>query len=194
MIYMSIDASTTCCGWSIFDEDDLLDYGKITPTNPDAHWRVRIIDIMPQINKLVKKYKPVKVYCEDVPLMAKRGKATLVTLGAMQGALLSLFANWNIPIEFIPVSTWRKDIGLFDGTEKGKERDEMKVKSIRKANELFGIDLALTFTRTGKYNPKKSDDDIADSIMVYCSTRTKYKKKENPLISRYKVKSKRKGG
>lgn len=194
MIYMSIDASTTCCGWSIFDEDDLIDYGKVTPTDVDAHWRVRIVDIIPQINKIVKKYKPVKVYCEDVPLMAKRGKATLVTLGAMQGALLSLFANWNIPIEFIPVSTWRKDIGLFDGTEKGKERDEMKVKSIRKANELFGIDLALTFTRTGKYNPKKSDDDIADSIMVYCSTRTKYKKKENPLISRYKAKSKRKGG
>lgn len=194
MIYMSIDASTTCCGWSIFDEDDLLDYGKITPTDPDAHWRVRITDIIPQINKLVKKYKPSQVYCEDVPLMAKRGKATLVTLGAMQGALLSLFANWNIPIEFIAVSTWRKNIGLFDGTEKGKERDEMKVKSIRKANELFGIDLALTFTRTGKYNPKKSDDDIADSIMVFCSTRKKYKKKENNFISRYKASGKRKGG
>lgn len=194
MIYMSIDASTTCCGWSIFDEDDLLDYGKITPTDPDAHWRVRITDIIPQINKLVKKYKPSQVYCEDVPLMAKRGKATLVTLGAMQGALLSLFANWNIPIEFIGVSTWRKNIGLFDGTEKGKERDEMKVKSIKKANELFGIDLALTFTRTGKYNPKKSDDDIADSIMVFCSTRKKYKKKENNFISRYKASGKRKGG
>lgn len=194
MIYMSIDASTTCCGWSIFDEDDLLDYGKITPTDPDAHWRVRITDIIPQINKLVKKYKPSQVYCEDVPLMAKRGKATLVTLGAMQGALLSLFANWNIPIEFIAVSTWRKNIGLFDGTEKGKERDEMKVKSIKKANELFGIDLALTFTRTGKYNPKKSDDDIADSIMVFCSTRKKYKKKENNFISRYKASGKRKGG
>lgn len=191
MIAMSIDASTTCCGWSIFDGDNLIDYGKITPTDKKAHWRIRIVEIIPQINKIVKKYKPKKVYCEDVPLMSKRGKATLVTLGAMQGAILSLFANWDIPIEFIAVSTWRKDIGLFDGTEKGKERDEMKIKSIRKANELFNIDLNLTFTKSGKYNPDKSDDDIADSIMIYCSTRDKYKaKKENSFLQRYKTKTK----
>lgn len=193
MIYMSIDASTTCCGWSIFDEDDLIDYGKISE-DKKTYWRDRIANIIPQINKIVKEYRPVKVYIEDVPLMAQRGKLTLVMLGAMQGALLSLFANWNIPIEFIAVSTWRKNIGLFDGTEKGKERDEMKIKSIKKANELFGIDLALAFKRTGKYNPDKSDDDIADSIMVYCSTRKKYRKKENPVLSRYKAKTKRKGG
>lgn len=188
MIAMSIDASTTCCGWSIFDDDKLLDCGKLKPIDEDAHWRDRIISLIPQINKIVKKYKPSKVYCEDIPLMAKRGKSTLVTLGAMQGALLGLFSAWSIPIEFIAVSTWRRNIGLFDGTEKGKERDEMKVKSIRKANELFDLDLACIFTKSGKYNPKKSDDDIADSILIYCSTRDKYKAKENKLLSKYKVK------
>lgn len=119
--------------------------------------------------------------------MAKRGKATLVTLGAMQGALLGLFSTYGIGIQFIAVSTWRRDIGLFDGTEKGKERDEMKVKSIRKANEMFGLDLNLSFTKSGKYNPKKSDDDISDSILIYASTLDKYKK-ENKLLKRYKAK------
>ena len=187
MIGMGIDASTTCCGWCIFDDDKLIDCGKIKPHDEDAHWRDRIIDIIPQLNKIVKKYKPTKVCCEDVPLMAKRGKATLVTLGAMQGALLGLFSTYGIDIQFIAVSTWRRDIGLFDGTEKGKERDEMKVKSIRKANEMFGLDLNLSFTKSGKYNPKKSDDDISDSILVYASTLDKYKK-ENKLLKRYKAK------
>ena len=56
MIYMSIDASTTCCGWSIFDEDDLIDYGKVVPKDEKAHWRDRIVDIIPQINKIIKRY------------------------------------------------------------------------------------------------------------------------------------------
>ena len=31
MIGMGIDASTTCCGWCIFDDDKLIDFGKIKP-------------------------------------------------------------------------------------------------------------------------------------------------------------------
>ena len=75
-------------------------------------------------------------------------------------------------MEFIPVGTWRKNIGISNGD---KERDKMKIKSIHKANELFGLDLACVFTKNGNYNDKKSDDDIADSINVYASTRNKYR-------------------
>ena len=54
----------------------------------------------------------------------------------------------------------------------------MKVKSIQKVNELFNINLSLVFTKNGNYNPNKSDDDISDSILIYCSTRDKYKVKK----------------
>lgn len=177
MISISIDASTTCIGWSIFDEDNLIDYGKLKPTIEDLEWRDRVYDFIPQLQEIIDKYKPIRMYIEDVPLITKKGKKTLVQLGATQGSLIGLCGANNIEMNFISVSTWRKNIGLFDGTEEGKERDNMKVKSIQKANELFDLNLSLVFTKNGNYNDKKSDDDISDSILIYCSTRDKYKTK-----------------
>ena len=29
---LSLDMSTTCIGWAVFDEDNLIDYGKLKPT------------------------------------------------------------------------------------------------------------------------------------------------------------------
>ena len=175
MISIGIDASTTCIGWSIFDDDNLVNCGKIKPTINDLEWRDRIQNFIPQLQLIIEEYKPQKMYAEDVPLMKQKGMKTLVQLGAIQGMLITLCGVNGIDMNFIPVSTWRKDIGLFDGTEKGKERDEMKIKSINKANDLFGLKLNCIFTKSGRYNGEKSDDDISDSILVYCSTREKYK-------------------
>lgn len=173
---LSLDCSTTHIGWAIFKEDDLIDYGRIVP-NEKLEWRDRIQESTPMLVEIINKYEPTKIYIEDVPLINKQMK-TLVQLGAVQGLVLSLSSAFEIPIEFISVATWRKNIGLFDGTEKGKERDEMKIKSIRKANELFGINLPLEFTKSGNFNSKKSNDDTADAILLYCSTRDKYNVKK----------------
>lgn len=177
MISISIDASTTCIGWSLFDEDQLLFCGKLRPTKEDLEWRDRVQNFIPQLQKLIDEYKPKKMYAEDVPLMEKRGKKTLVQLGATQGSLIGLCGANNIEMEFVPVSTWRKGIGLYDGTEEGKQRKNMKIKSIHKANELFNLNLKCEFTKSGNYNEEKSDDDISDSILLYCSTRDKYRVK-----------------
>ena len=125
MIGMGIDASTTCIGWCIFDDDELLDYGKLKPTVEDLEWRDRVYNFIPQLQQIIDKYSPKKVYVEDVPLMSKRGNKTLVKLGATQGSIIGLCVANNVDVEFISVSTWRKNIGLFDGTEKGKEREKM---------------------------------------------------------------------
>lgn len=171
---LSIDTSSTCIGWALWNDDKLLQCGKIKPTDENAHWRERIKSLLPQLDKIIKDNKPKKVYCEDVPLMIKGGKSTLVVLGAVQGSILGLCASNDIIIEFISVSHWRSRIGLYNGTEKGKERDNLKVASINLANELFNADLKCVLTKTGRYNEKKSDDDIADSILLYASNFDKY--------------------
>lgn len=173
---LSLDASTTHIGWAIFEEDDLIDYGRIIP-NEKLEWRARIQESSKSLIEIINKYKLSKIYAEDIPLMNKQ-MSTLVQLGCCQGLILTLSSAYNIPIEFVSVSTWRKNIGLFDGTEKGKERDEMKIKSIRKANELFNINLPLEFTNNGNFSPRKSNDDTADAILLYCSTRDKYRIKQ----------------
>lgn len=170
---LSLDASTTHIGWAIFEEDDLIDYGRIVPTDKSL-WRDRVKESIMFLVEIIKQYNPTKIYIEDVPLIKKQ-MITLVQLGVVQGMILTLSTIFNIQLELISVSTWRKNIGLFDGTEKGKERDEMKIKSIQKANQLFNLDLPLVFTKNGNFNPTKSNDDTADAILIYASTRDKYK-------------------
>ena len=46
MRYISLDASTTAIGWSIFDEDNLVNYGKLTPDDEKTPWRNRIIVLL----------------------------------------------------------------------------------------------------------------------------------------------------
>jgi len=168
---LSLDCSTTCVGFAIFDEDNLIEYGKLVPTIESLEWRDRIRDFIPQLNSLINKYKPTKIYAEDIPLTA-RAALILLQLSVLQGAIMGLVYKKGIEIEYIPVGTWRKNIGISTGN---KDRDSKKIASIIKANELFGINLKCLYTRNGTYKSKGSDDDIADSILVYASTRDKYK-------------------
>ena len=110
---------------------------------------------------------------EQVPQMNKGGVQTAIMLGCVHGAVSILALLHHIPVEFINVGTWRSQIGLL--STKDKTRDNMKILSIQKANELFNINLKCLYTKSGKYDSKKSEDDISDSILIYCSTRDKYK-------------------
>lgn len=175
MVYCGIDASTTAVGWSIFNGTGLIDYGCFRPKGDD--WRDRTQQIAPFIKHLLEKYHVDKVILEDVPLMGKRGNKTLVILGAVQGMLLGVTSSMNVPTEFIQPSTWRSPIGLFDGTKAGTRRDEMKRKSIEKANELFGLELQWVSPCS-----KKNDDDISDSILVAYSQINRVRFAKNPKV------------
>ena len=161
---ISFDASTTCTGYAIFLGDKLVDYGKITPPK-SLEWRDRINCTASEIKDILEKYKSKKAYCEDVPLKRGGGLMTLVQLGAVQGMILSLCGAYGIEIEFIPVATWRRKMQLFDGTEAGKERNNLKKASIELANKLYGLKLVYK-SPSSKFN----DDDVSDSILVGAST------------------------
>lgn len=168
---LGIDASTTAIGFAYFDGDKLVNYGKLTPSEDKMEWRERIQDFARQIQDLINRYEPELIIQEDVPLMKKQ-LLTLVQLGSVQGMMLTVSKLNKIPIEFIPVATWRKARGILKGE---LDRDAMKIKSIELANDTFNINLRCEFTKNGKYAPNRSDDDVADAINVCASTIDKYK-------------------
>ena len=170
---LSLDASTTCIGWAVFEEDNLIEYGRIEPTEKGLDWRDRVHNLLPQLEELILNYKPTTIYQEDVPMGGSGGAMILAQLNYLQG-VLSVIERVYSDIEYINVGTWRKDIGINSG--KDQRRDAKKIKSIEKANELFNINLPLEFTSGGNYKPCGSDD-ISDSILLYASTRDKYKVK-----------------
>lgn len=172
---LSLDCSTTCIGWAVFEGDDLIEYGKLEPTVAKLDWKSRIENLLPQVDELIDKYKPTKIYQEQVPMGGKGGNLVLSQLFYLQGALSVVESIINkIPVEYIEVATWRHNVNISSGD---KHRDSKKIKSIEKANELFGLNLAYELTKGGNY--KSGDDDCSDAILIYASTREKYRK---PLV------------
>lgn len=173
MVTMGIDASSTAVGYSVFNGTNLIDYGCFKPKGND--WRDRIQQFAPFIKSKVVEHQVDKVILEDVPLMGRQMK-TLVILGAVQGMLIGIFGVLKVPIEFVLPSAWRSPIGLFDGTKKGTLRNEMKRKSVEKANKLFELEL-----RYVSPNSTKNDDDISDAILVAYSQISKVHFAKDPI-------------
>lgn len=157
MIVCGLDPSTSCTGWSIFDDDRLVAYGAIKPKGDD--WRDRVMELTLELSAIFKKYRPEVLYEEDVPM--KKGSLTIEKLGAVQGAILALCAAYKIKPNFLLPSKWRGELNLFDGTRQGLQRDILKKKAIEMANEKFGLDL-VWFAPSSK----KNMDDIAESILI----------------------------
>ena len=51
-----------------------------------------------------------------------------------------------------------------------------KIKRNEKTNKLFNLDLPIVYTKGGNFKETGSDD-MSDSILLYASTREKYRKK-----------------
>ena len=174
MTYLSIDASTTCIGWAVFEDDNLLDYGRLEPLKNGLDWIDRVHNLLLQLEQLILKYKPNKIYQEDVPMGGSGGVLILSQLNFLKGASFVIEKKYCDNIEYIGVGTWRKAIGINDG--KDQRRDAKKIKSIEKANELFNLDLPITYTSGGNYK-SMGIDDLSDAILLGASTRDKYKVK-----------------
>ena len=168
---LSLDCSTTAIGWAAFEDDNLIEYGRLTPSEKGLEWRDRVHNLLYQLEELIKKYNPTKIYQEDVPMGGAGGVKTAIELGFAQGAYSAMEINYA-DIEYIAVGTWRKNIGINSG--KDQRRSVKKIKSIEKANELFGLELPIEYTSGGNFK-ENGADDISDSILIYSSVCDKYK-------------------
>lgn len=157
MIIVGLDLSTSLSGYSVFEDSTLIAYGDIKPKGDD--WRDRIMDETMQLAELFRKYKPDKIYIEDVPL--KPGQNTLLKLGAVHGMILSLCAGFKLNPTFLLPNEWRRKIGLYDGTRNGLKREVLKEKAVRMANDIFNLEL-----KWHGVNSKKSQDDVAEAILI----------------------------
>lgn len=164
MTSLGFDMSTTSSGISVFNDDKLENYHCIKVDSKSyPNWRDRIKIMGSETNKIITslKEKADIIYMEDVPIIRSKGLETLVILGAVQGLIIGVASSNNIDIQFIYPSTWRSILGLFDGTQEGTARDEMKRKSIEYCNLTFGLELVYK-SKSSKFN----QDDEADSINI----------------------------
>lgn len=159
MIIMGIDGSTSSSGWAIFERENCkrIDSGRIQPKGED--WREKIQQEWFIFSQIFEKYRPQKVYMEDVPM--KDGKPTILKLGAVQGMAICLAAQYGAEIQFLLPSEWRSGLNLYDGTRQGTHREVLKKRAVETANKLFGLDLLWV-----KEKSKKNEDDEAEALLI----------------------------
>ena len=167
---IGLDCSTSATGYSVFDRNGLIAYGVIKPKSKD--WRERIEELSVKLSEIFIKYRPVRAQLDNVPLTP--GNSTILKLGAFQGMVLAVCAQYNCRPNFLLPSDWRGELGLYDGTRQGTHRDVLKQKAVQTVNDEFGIKLKWVAPKS-----KLNEDDTAEAILIAYSQILKWKNSQN---------------
>lgn len=147
MYYVCFDQAAGTTGYSVFDNNGLIEYGKFKSTQQE--YLDKVSEMCDNIESLVIKYQErgkVEVYLEDIQLQAD--VVTFKKLAQLQGAISDRLRN-NLDIEikdFISAASWKSTAKI-----KGRGRTEQKKNAQKKITELYNI---------------KATQDESDAILI----------------------------
>lgn len=155
MITIAIDASTKSTGIAMFKDNQLLGYENFVSSNKNVLKRIKYMT--DKIEEIYKKnnQESVQVVMEQVipdnlnDAKWTRNQATFKALFYLQAAIVLMFDHYDIEVELVGASTWRKWCGIKQG---GANRDTLKFRDIQ-------------FVRD-HYDDLDVNDDVADAICL----------------------------
>ena len=143
MIILALDQASVTSGYSVFDNDQLIDSGTFTINQ--GHVGQRLVKIKNKVLELIVQYHVEHLIFEDIQ-MQQQNVVTYKALAEVLGILEMTTSEMKIPYNIIPPSTWRAGLNI-----KGRVRAEQK-----KNAQIY----ALT-----QYNKQVSEDE-SDAICI----------------------------
>ena len=133
---LAFDQASITSGWSVFDGDKLINYGKWTSNG--AHSTQRISLTKAWVASMIEQWKPDEVIFEDIQLQKFEGQGEAVTtykkLAHLQGVLKNYCYEHGITYKIVPPSTWRTYSNIKGKTRSDKKRSaQLKVEDIYEA-------------------------------------------------------------
>ena len=108
---MSIDPSVRSCGWAVWKNKSLKDFGVMYAANTkEKDWQQSGEEIGNSLRDKAVKWKVEKVYCEFPAYFGDNVAAhsgSLVKLSWMVGFLNGLFIAQNVSYELVRVNDWK---------------------------------------------------------------------------------------
>ena len=114
---IALDNATHITGWAIFDNNELISYGKYTVKASNT--TDRIIEVGDWLIGLLNKWEPDTIILEDI--QQQSNVSTFKTLAKLQGVLEYITKKNNTEYYIISPSTWKSHAGV-----KGKSRVDQK--------------------------------------------------------------------
>lgn len=134
-ILIALDESTTCTGYAVFDDGELIEHGIFSFKSKNVLERVSLI--MEEIENLIDTYKPNNMVIEDVQITMNA--ATAKSLLGLQ-FMIEVYAHRNnISCETYRTTKWRKILGL--SNSRSLDRKAKKQETIDYVKDKYGIDV-----------------------------------------------------
>lgn len=116
---LALDQASRISGFSIFDGDKLSSYGTYEAKCEEEGKRCHEVRVW--LMSMIENWKPDLVGIEGIQFQEKMGVTTFQTLARLQGILIDLCIELNVPYVVCPTNTWRAHVGV-----KGRARADKK--------------------------------------------------------------------
>lgn len=146
MRILAFDQATKISAWALFDGDQLVDHGLID-LHKDEGTAHRIDQMSDELSDVIQKSAPDLLAIEDVSY--QRNAQSLIELARLQGRILQMAHEADIPVKIYKPSAWRKVVGIKTG--KGIKRPALKRAAVALVKEQYHISVS---------------DDAAEAICI----------------------------
>lgn len=116
---LALDQASRKTGFSILDNTELIQYGVFEASAADE--TARIHEVKNWLISAIENWHPTIIGVEAIQLEQKFGVTTFQTLARLQGVILDLCYELEIPVQIVHSNTWRSYCGV-----KGKSRADRK--------------------------------------------------------------------
>ena len=130
MRILALDQASRTTGWCVFEDGQLVKYGKFTYA--DENFGLRLCKIRNKVKSLIEEYNIDKLIFEDIQM--QENVETFKKLAEVFGVIYELATELALPNTAVLSSTWKSYLGI-----KGKTRDPQKASAAEYVANTFGI-------------------------------------------------------
>ena len=141
---LALDQASHITGYSIFDGPNLVSYGTFEAKETDEAKRFHEIRLW--LISMVENWQCDIIGIEGIQYQQTMGVTTFQTLARLQGVLMDLCVELNIPYVICPTNTWRAHCGV-----KGTKRTDKKRSMQLLVKDWYDVTVS---------------DDIADAVGI----------------------------
>lgn len=138
MIVMSLDQSTRCSGYAVFENGKYITSGVVDMNKSKLETDKRSFEMAKEIWKIVKKYNPSHLVIENV--QQQSNPSTMIVLARLAGMIIGYAEAHNVHVHILLPSQWRKALGYSQGAK--VKRQELKQQSIDYVKKNLGLELS----------------------------------------------------
>lgn len=127
---IALDNATHITGWAVFDNTQLVSYGKYTTQDKDTS--DRILEMGDWLSNLLVKWEPNTIIFEDI--QQQNNVSTFKVLAKLQGVLEYISKKNGVEYYIISPATWKHNAQV-----QGRTRVDQKRSAQLIVNRLYGV-------------------------------------------------------